>query len=254
MHISWWTLAIQGVNFLVLVWLLQRFLYRPVQDVIEKRRLLGQQAASKAQNAKSEAEALKLRYEQALAGIEAERQASLERARAAGEAERLKVLQHAREEAAERVGNAQENIDKDRAKALASVREEVADLAVKLAATLLADLARSIPNEAILARLEADLARMAPAERRRFDDEIAANGASLCIVTARALEPDEKRGWQSRLEHVFDHRLHVTFAEDPSLLAGAVLRLPHTAVNATWADQLARAREALMRGSGGHDQ
>ena len=30
MHIDWWTIALQTVNFVILVWLLQRFLYRPV--------------------------------------------------------------------------------------------------------------------------------------------------------------------------------------------------------------------------------
>ena len=34
MRIDWWTLALQAANFLVLVWLLQHFLYRPVQAII----------------------------------------------------------------------------------------------------------------------------------------------------------------------------------------------------------------------------
>ena len=37
MEIDWWTLAIQTVNFLVVVWLLSRFLYRPVRRMIEAR-------------------------------------------------------------------------------------------------------------------------------------------------------------------------------------------------------------------------
>ena len=37
MRIDWWTLALQAANFLVLVWLLQHFLYRPVQGIIAER-------------------------------------------------------------------------------------------------------------------------------------------------------------------------------------------------------------------------
>ena len=30
MNFSWWTFALQAVNFLILVWLLRRFLFKPV--------------------------------------------------------------------------------------------------------------------------------------------------------------------------------------------------------------------------------
>lgn len=35
---DWWTLAFQAVNFLVLVWLLQHFLYQPVMEIMERRK------------------------------------------------------------------------------------------------------------------------------------------------------------------------------------------------------------------------
>ena len=37
MHIDWWTLALQTVNVLVLIWLLARFFFRPVVDIVAKR-------------------------------------------------------------------------------------------------------------------------------------------------------------------------------------------------------------------------
>ena len=38
MHFDWWTLALQTVNFAILVWLLQRFLYKPVLRMVDARR------------------------------------------------------------------------------------------------------------------------------------------------------------------------------------------------------------------------
>ncbi len=49
MKIDWWTLFLQTVNFLLLVWLLQHFLYKPVRAVFEKRRKLAEQALNKAE-------------------------------------------------------------------------------------------------------------------------------------------------------------------------------------------------------------
>src|ERR1700679_1617617 len=57
MLIDWFTVAAQAVNFLVLVWLLKRFLYKPVLAAIDER---GKRIASPLQDAeKKKAEALK---------------------------------------------------------------------------------------------------------------------------------------------------------------------------------------------------
>jgi F-type H+-transporting ATPase subunit b len=37
MTIDWWTLAIQTVNVVILIWLLERFFWRPVAAMIEAR-------------------------------------------------------------------------------------------------------------------------------------------------------------------------------------------------------------------------
>ena len=38
MHLDWWTIGLQTVNFAILVWLLQRFLYKPVLRMIDARK------------------------------------------------------------------------------------------------------------------------------------------------------------------------------------------------------------------------
>ena len=43
MRIDWWTFAFQTINVLVLVWLLSRFLFKPVAKIIADR----QQAAAR---------------------------------------------------------------------------------------------------------------------------------------------------------------------------------------------------------------
>ena len=38
MPFDWWTFALQAINFLILAWLLQHFLYQPVMRVVAARR------------------------------------------------------------------------------------------------------------------------------------------------------------------------------------------------------------------------
>jgi len=76
MIIDWFTIGAQVLNFLVLVWLLKRFLYQPVLDVIAKREKriadsIADAAASKAQSAK-ERDDLKAKsdaFDEARAGL-----------------------------------------------------------------------------------------------------------------------------------------------------------------------------------------
>ena len=57
MQIDWWTLGLQTLNVLVLLWILNRFLFRPVAGMIAKRQATAAESLEKAQKAKSEADA-----------------------------------------------------------------------------------------------------------------------------------------------------------------------------------------------------
>ena len=67
MQIDWTTFILQIVNFVVLVWLLKRFLYRPVLDAIARRRTAIEQALGEARAAEDRAAGLRGDYEKKIA-------------------------------------------------------------------------------------------------------------------------------------------------------------------------------------------
>src|SRR5215471_9519538 len=56
MHIDWWTLGLQAVNAVVLIWFLAYFLFRPVADAIAGRQKAAGQMLADAKAAKVAAE------------------------------------------------------------------------------------------------------------------------------------------------------------------------------------------------------
>lgn len=88
MSIDWITVAAQIANFLILVWLLKRFLYRPILDGIDAREAEIAARVSAAEIARINAEAVEAEYEQKLAGFNNEKMAFLELARGEAENER----------------------------------------------------------------------------------------------------------------------------------------------------------------------
>ena len=96
MSFSWSTFALQAINFLVLVWLLRRFLLKPVQAIVARRKEEISRALAEATAAREQAEAARKDFESRQGGIEAERQRVIEKARIDLESEHSKMLEAAR--------------------------------------------------------------------------------------------------------------------------------------------------------------
>lgn len=76
MELDWTTFILEIVNFLVLVWILKHFLYRPVLGVIARRRAQIEESLSEARDSREQALALKDQFEGRLAGWETEKEAA----------------------------------------------------------------------------------------------------------------------------------------------------------------------------------
>ena len=99
MLFDWFTVAAQLANFAILVWLLKRFLYRPVLDAMDARekRVRETVAAADRQKAAAEEETKRLREQQD--AFAAQKEALLEKAREEAAATRDELLAQARKEA-----------------------------------------------------------------------------------------------------------------------------------------------------------
>src|SRR3974390_989762 len=115
MPLDWWTIGLQIVNFGILVWLLHRFLYRPVLTMIEARKAQVRRQFDAAREMEDKAKAQCAASEIERAGSAAEREAALKAAAA-----KSQEMLEARRAQAER--DAQALLDAT-LKALASERE-----------------------------------------------------------------------------------------------------------------------------------
>ena len=113
MHIDWWTLAFQTVNVLILIWILGRFFFRPVADIVIKRqeganKLLADAAAARQQATDARADAEKMR-----ADIGAERDRLIAEAQKSAQKEKENLLALASQDVAKLRSDAKAAIDQD---------------------------------------------------------------------------------------------------------------------------------------------
>ena len=69
-----WTFIAQILNLFIQMYLIKRFLFKPINEVLQKRRELADQEIREARDAKEEADSLKVQYEEGLANARKEAQ------------------------------------------------------------------------------------------------------------------------------------------------------------------------------------
>jgi F-type H+-transporting ATPase subunit b len=94
-----WTFLFQIINFVVLLFILKRLLYKPIREIMEKRRGLIEKTVEGAERAKKEALELKEKHQEELKNLSELRIQMLEKVKEEAETERKKVMSEAEKEA-----------------------------------------------------------------------------------------------------------------------------------------------------------
>lgn len=245
MNIDLWTLALQALNVLILVWLLQWLFWRPVAGMIAARRAATQAAIDVGVAKQAEAEAALAEIALTREGFAAERAAILAAARAdaaaatRAAAARAEAAAKAAREAAE-ASEARAEAEREKARHAAA-----AALAVDIARRLLGRLDGGQAQAAFLARLIAELRAMSPEAHRAA----ALRDAALELVTAKELPPEAQTRAGAEIAAATGGAPTLTFRTDPDLIAGAELRGAHFTLCDSWRADLARI-EAELRNEG----
>src|SRR6516164_8441207 len=98
MRIDWWTLALQTANVLVLIWLLARFLFRPVAEIVARRQDESNKLLADAAAVRRQADEARADLERARANMAAVSDKVFAEARTAAEADRSALLIRTKEE------------------------------------------------------------------------------------------------------------------------------------------------------------
>ena len=124
------TLIAQILNFLVLVFVLAKFVYKPVLGLMEERKNKIASDLETAEKAKNDAEAVKAEYAAKLADARQEAQAIIENARKTAQAAHDKIMADTKAEQEQYVAAQKEIIATEKKKAMDEVRAQVISLSM----------------------------------------------------------------------------------------------------------------------------
>lgn len=242
MQIDWWTLGLQTINFLVVVWLLSRFLYRPVRRIIDEREAADRKLSEEAQAKADEAEKAREAYEGKLAEFAEEQRRKEAELQRAMEGERDAALKDAREEADAMLSEARATLDREREDALSKLQSDIAGLAADLARKALVS---GAGQNAALQQADAYFDGLSPKDLADLQHDIAEPGTQVTVVTAEPLGADMQSSWRTGLANRFGGQVTVSFSVDPSILGGADIHFPHAVLNLSVAQRLKDAVDGM---------
>jgi F-type H+-transporting ATPase subunit b len=247
MKLDWWTIGLQTVNFIVLVWLLNRFLYKPVLGMIDARKAEVQRQYDDARAADNLAQSLLSDIESQRTGMASERAAVLkaaaEQARGIGEARRSQ----AQRDADVLLDVARKALATERELALEEARRVAVDLGSEIAQRLLADLPLQLRAEAWIERIEDHISGLPEPDRDALSRQLT-DGESLTVVTAVLLPAATADAWRERLRRPLGRGINIAFEVKSELIAGAELHFPMAVLRFSWQSALDAARAEV----GGH--
>lgn len=127
------TMVIQILNFFILLFVLKKFAYKPLLEMMEARRNKILTDLDNAEKSKEAAQKLRVEYEEQLAKVKQEAQVILDRANKIANETRDEIINQARAEQERLLAVAREQIAREQQKAISELRDQVADLSMLVA-------------------------------------------------------------------------------------------------------------------------
>ncbi len=244
MKIDWWTLGLQTINVVILIWLLGHFFWRPIAAIIDERRTAASKLLSDAEAAKTEADRLRAEIEEKRAGFAEERDAILAAARAEAEKLRAGILEDARKQADHLHATAKADLDQLAKRAEAAWTSRAAELAVDIAGRLVGRLDTKVAQDAFLDWLVTDLKALPDPVRQSVTER----DTELEVVTPSELSADETRHYQRAISEALGTTKPFHFSTDPDLIGGVALTGPNLVAESSWRADLRTILEELDDG------
>lgn len=239
MELNWTTFVLEMVNFLVLVWLLKRFFYQPVQDMIAQRRQSIEHQLQDSKTIETQANKLREQYENRLSDWDKERQSArfelqqeIEKERRQLHMELQQSLKAERKKSEVLIARqAEEQQRQSEAKAL--------ELGARFATRLLDKMASKNLQETLIELLVEELQELPPEKREAILAQ-KENGRpeAVQVLSAYPLGESEQVELQKCLDGIMSSPLTYEYSMDSNLLAGVRITFGPWIIHANLHDEL----------------
>ena len=223
MKINWFTVIAQVINFLILVWLLKRFLYKPVLNAIDEREKKITCQLKDADDKKAAAIKEQDDFNKKNADFDQQKKVLMDKAVADTNAQRDKLLQNATDEA----NTLRTNLEKAIKESLQNDELANADKTQKqvfaITKKLLQEMASSSLEDQSVNTFNKRLSSLNDDEKKKFVDAFKSNANTILVRSAFDLSASQQTSISNVVNDVLATKSELQFKTAPELISGIEL-------------------------------
>jgi F-type H+-transporting ATPase subunit b len=223
MLIDWFTVAAQLVNFLILVWLLKRFLFKPITNAIDAREKRIATELANAEAKKTEAEKEHVEFEKKNKDFDQQRAALMSKATEDAKVEHGRLFDQARKDA--------DSLRAGQATALRNDQTRLGGEITRLAAEQVFDIARKTLSDLATVSLEERVGEVFTRRLRALNEKdkeslgvaLKTSSEAAWVRSAFDLPAEQKAAIQNALNETFSAVIRIRFQTNPGVICGIEL-------------------------------
>lgn len=220
------TFLAQLVNLFLLIWLLQRFLYRPVMDIIEKRQKQISHNIQEAEDKLADASKLQEDLTQQQENFDKQRQKRLDQLDHEIEQHKAQMIHELEADYKARRQNLQDDLDRSWVAAEAQIQQMIGSEFIVLSQKILTEWSTQNPMDQVLKLFEKKITALTVKKRSELQ-KLLIQQKSLQIVTSATLTKKQQESIKKVLESNFDlpPKLRILYKKQSDLILGLEMRI-----------------------------
>ena len=238
MELNWSTFVLEIINFLVLIWILKRFLYRPVLSALEKRREEIEQKLNEANNHHTQAIDLEQQYKKRLDDWALEKQQLKDTLQQEIQSEKKQRLKQLETELASEREKKEVVAQRHLAESLRQYQENAHEQGARFATKLLTAVASE--------ELESRLFDLLIKTFDELDDERQITLVNACkkssepisVTSAFTLTESQQQKLEQKLNTLCEQSVKVNYFQNPQLMAGLRILIGASVLSINLQDEL----------------
>jgi F-type H+-transporting ATPase subunit b len=223
MLIDWFTVGAQALNFLILVWLMKHFLYKPVLRAIDEREKRVAAELANADKKKAEAQKESDEFKQKNDEFDQQRVALLKKATDEVKAERQRLLDEARKAADVLSAKRQETLRNDAHNLHQAISRRTQQEVFAIVRKTLKDLATTSLEERLVEVFTRRVRVMDGPTKAGLIDALKKSSEPALVRSAFDLPAEQQAAIQNALNEISSAEIHIRFETVPDLISGIEL-------------------------------
>ena len=238
MELNWSTFLLEIINFLVLVWILKRFLYRPVLAVLEKRRQEIEQNLNEANSHHTQAIELEQQYKKRLEDWALEKQQLKDTMQQEILTERTQRLEQLETELASEREKTEVVTQRHLAESLRQYQENAHEQGARFATQLLTAVASEELESRLFDLLIKTFDELDEERQMTLFNACKKSSDSITVTSSYTLSESQQQQLEQKLNTLCEQSVKINYIQDPELIAGLRILIGASVLSINLQDEL----------------